>query len=230
MSDEVKPIPGGTASPPNPWGHIPPRGNLFPLDPDGGFTLLELLLAFALSSILLASLYGTFILSQRALEGRDGWMVKLQESRMALDTLRREIESALNRPDPDSLLFKLEGRDLYGRSGSRLVFLTYSPLLPGPSLVSYRLEERDGEMVLLKRLEAPPTAYGEKGEGRWVEMLEGIDSFLVEAYDGGIWIKTWDASERKGLPEQVRVTIEISWKERRVSLRQVARPRIEKTL
>ncbi len=46
-----------------------------------GFTLIEMLLALALLSIVLGALYSTFFLSHRAMEGIDGGLVKLQECR-----------------------------------------------------------------------------------------------------------------------------------------------------
>src|SRR5208337_1291135 len=56
-----------------------------------GFTLIEMLLAIALLSIVLVALYSTFFLSQRAVEGAGDALVRLQEGRMAIDTLRREL-------------------------------------------------------------------------------------------------------------------------------------------
>src|SRR5208337_4235385 len=59
-----------------------------------GFTLIEMLLAIALLSIVLVALYGTFFVSQKAIEGADDALVRLQEGRMAIDTIRRELDSA----------------------------------------------------------------------------------------------------------------------------------------
>lgn len=192
-----------------------------------GFTLLELLLALALLSILLGALYSTFFLSHKAMEGMDQSLVKLQECRMALDTLCREIESISEGRDGKNFLFKIEDRDLYGKQASRLALVTFSPLLPGTSTVSYGVEEMGGNLTLLKRVHS---TYGSEAEAKRFEVLEGIDAFLVEARDGSGWARTWDASERKGLPDEVRITITVSLKDRRLSFFERARPQIGRPL
>ena len=50
-----------------------------------GFTLLEVLIAVAILSIVLTALYGTFFMSSRAMEDMDESTTKLQESRKAID-------------------------------------------------------------------------------------------------------------------------------------------------
>ena len=57
-----------------------------------GFTLIEVLTAIAIMAMVLITLYSTFILANRALFNVDQSLVKLQESRAFVDTLKREIE------------------------------------------------------------------------------------------------------------------------------------------
>jgi len=206
---------------PHPRFHF--RGGGVSPTSESGFTLLELLLAFALLSILLGALYSTFFLSHKAMEGMDQSLVKLQECRMALDTLCREIESASDSKVGKNFLFKIEDRDFYGKQASRFVLVTFSPLMLGTSTVSYEVEEIEGSLTLLKKIHS---TYGSEAEGKGFEVLEGIDAFLVEARDGSGWARTWDASERKGLPDEVRITITVSLKDRRLSFFERARPQI----
>jgi len=190
---------------------------------ESGFTLLELLLAFALLSILLGALYSTFFLSHKAMEGMDQTLVKLQEGRMALDTICREIESAYDGKAGKNFIFKIEDRDFYGKQASKFALVTFSPLLPGTSTVSYDVEEIEGNLTLLKKIHS---THGSEAEGKGIEVLEGIQAFLVEARDGSGWVKTWDVSERKGLPDEVRITITVSLKDRRLSFFERARPQM----
>ncbi len=44
---------------------------------NGGFTLLEVLLATALTAVVLAAVYGTFFLVERAREGANGSLVRM---------------------------------------------------------------------------------------------------------------------------------------------------------
>jgi general secretion pathway protein J len=96
-----------------------------------GFTLIEVLLALVLLSVILGAIYSTFILSHKAMEGMDQSLVKLQECRMAIDAIRREIESISYTPGREKTVFRIEDRDLYGKQASRFSFQTFSPLLPG---------------------------------------------------------------------------------------------------
>ena len=63
------------------------------------FTLIEILVAVAILSVVLAAIYSTFFLSHKAIEGMDESMVKFQEARRALDILRRELDSAFYVPE-----------------------------------------------------------------------------------------------------------------------------------
>ncbi|MBM4137461.1 MAG: prepilin-type N-terminal cleavage/methylation domain-containing protein [Nitrospira sp.] len=192
-----------------------------------GFTLLEVLLAFTILSIILVALYTTFSLSQRAMSGIDESLLKLQESRMAIDAMRREIDSILYRPENKNSVFKLEDKDIYGKQASRLFFTAFSPLMPGLSLISYYVEEKDGKLILFKTMSS---AYASNAEGKGVEVVEDAEAFMVEVLDGNKWVKTWDTSETKRPPEEIKITITVLLKGKRVSISETVNPKIDKTL
>jgi general secretion pathway protein J len=192
-----------------------------------GFTLIEVLMAFAILSIILGAVYSTFFLSHKAMEGLDESLVKLQECRGMMDTLSREGDAIFYSAANKNSIFKVEDRDLYGKQTSRLIFTAFSPLIPGLSTISYYVEEMDGKPMVLKKIHS---AYrsGENQEG--AEMIEGVEAFTVEARDKDKWVKTWDASEIKKIPEEIRVTITVLIKDRQVSLHETIKPKIGKTL
>jgi len=202
--------------------------NAFPHSRKAGFSLIELLFALALLSLILGALYSTFFLSYKAVEGMDNSLVKLQECRMAIDTISREIDSILYLPTSKELLFKVEDRDIYGKQASRFTFNAFSPLIPGLSTISYYgVEERDGGFSILKKLHSScQPAIEEKG----VEVVDHVEAFLVEAREKEKWVKTWDASRTNGIPEEVRITIMISMKDRKLSLSETVRPKIGKAI
>jgi len=202
------------------------RGGASPTS-EGGFTLLELLLAFALLSILLGSLYSTFFLSHKAMEGRDVCLVKLQECRMVLDTLCREIESACESRDRKDSLFKIEDRDFHGRQASRLTFRSFSPLMPGASTISYYVDETEGKLTLYKRMHS---TYGGRTEEQGIEVVEDIAAFVVEAWDGTRWVRTWDVSETKRFPVNFRVIISAHLQDRQLSFFGKARPQVGRSI
>ena len=192
-----------------------------------GFTLIEVLLALMLLSVILGAIYSTFLLSHKAMEGMDQSLVKLQECRMAIDAICREIESISYTPGREKTVFRIEDRDLYGKQASRFSFQTFSPLLPGASLVSYHVEEADGKLNLLKEIHSHrPSGTEEPG----YEVIEEIESFLVEAKFQDSWVKTWDASDSKKVPEEIRITITALFKDRRLSIFERASPKMGKAI
>ncbi len=194
---------------------------------DKGFTLLEVLVAFAVLSIILIALYSTFFLSRKAMEGIDDSIVKLQECRMALDVMGREIDSLVFRDGDKNTAFKLDDRDIYGKQASRIVFTSLSPLIPGLSSVSYSVEERDGKLVVLKRMNSINDPDSDTKE---VEIAEDIEGFTIEAWDNGKWSKVWNAQDTRKVPEEVRITLTVSVRGRPVSLYETARPGIGRPL
>jgi general secretion pathway protein J len=188
-----------------------------------GFTLLELLIAMVLFSIILAAIYGSFFLSHRAMTGLDESLLKLQECRTAIDVMTREGESILYKSANASSLVKVEDKDFYGKQASRLTFTAFSPLSSGIELISYYVEEKDGVLTLFKKMDNP---YKPDNTAKGEELVEGVDSFAVEVNDGTKWVKTWDTSETKQAPAEIRITITAKIKDRPVSFFDTVRPKI----
>ncbi|HEX8947689.1 MAG TPA: prepilin-type N-terminal cleavage/methylation domain-containing protein [Dissulfurispiraceae bacterium] len=195
-----------------------------------GFTLIEMLIALALLSVVLIAIYGTFFLSSKAVEGMDDSLVKLRECRTALDIIKREAEPLVFSDRNKYSAFRIEDRDLYGKQASRFAFTALSPLVPGLSLISYSVEEKDGKLSLIKKM---TPSYKPDPEVKGVEMLEDIEAFTVEASDGNNsnkWVKMWNSQELKKLPVELKVTITVMLKGRKVSLYERIRPKIGSSL
>lgn len=192
-----------------------------------GFTLLEILIAMALLSIVLAMLYSSFFISNRALSGLDDTVLRLQECRMFLDIIRRETESMYFNALSKGPGLKVEDRDIYGKQASRYTFNSFSPLAPGPSTVSYHVDERAGKNFLIKDMgPASGISAGDNG----TEILEGVDSFTVEVKDGDLWVKTWDSALTNKFPAEIRITVTVMLKDRKLSFYQVVSPMVGRTL
>lgn len=189
-----------------------------------GFTLLEMLISVLLLSILLTAVYSTFSLSNRAMDGLNGDLLKLRECRMLLDTASRELESAFFRKDNRNSVFILEDRDSYGRDTSRFTFTGFSPLLPGLVQISYYAEEKDGVITVFKKIKS---AYGST-DPKAVEVIEGVDGFTIEVRNStsGRWLKTWNASESGGSPLCVRLTLNMKMKDRPLTFTETVLPKI----
>jgi prepilin-type N-terminal cleavage/methylation domain-containing protein len=191
----------------------------------GGFTLIEILVAFTILSIVLAAVYSTFFLSHKAMEGMDGYMLKLRESRRAIDILKRELDSAFYRPDDQSTLFKIYDKDIFGKQASQLAFTAFSTLRPGVSRIVYYIEDKDGKLNLLKKVESP----FQKEETDGVEIIEDLDAFTVEAKFGDTWVKTWDAGINNNTPEEIRISLTMMIKGKKMTLSDISKPMIYKS-
>lgn len=179
-------------------------------DSEEGFTLLEILIALGISVIVMTALYSAFFLSRKAVDAVDDSLLRLQESRALLDTIRREMESALYDQTKISngkayTLFKLEDRDFYGRQTSRVSFTSFSPLVAGLAKIDYFVEEDNGKLVLKKKI---GSAFAQINEPKSVELMEDVESFTVEVRYGDKWVKTWDSAE-SGRPDEMRISVKV---------------------
>jgi general secretion pathway protein J len=188
----------------------------------GGFTLIEILIAVALLSIVLAAIYSTFFLAHKAIDGMDESMVKLQESRRALDILKCELDSSYVNTDKHTF-FRMSDRDIFGKGASQLEFTTFSTLRPGLSRISYYFEEKDGKMNLLKKIESP---YTPDGETKGFAIIEDLSGFTVEAKYDDTWVRTWDTEINRSKPEQIRISISVAIKGKKVTLSDISMPKI----
>jgi general secretion pathway protein J len=192
-----------------------------------GFTLIEVLVAFAILSIILAALYSSFFISHKAIDGLDESLVKLQECRMSIDTMRKDIDSVLYDPINKNSLFKVEDKDIYGKQTSKLVFTTFSTLRPGLSRIAYFVKEKDKKLVLMKEI---TSAYTSENVGEGFEVVEDIEAFTVEVKYKDNWTKTWDSSLTRIIPQEVKITLTTKLKNKTLTLFEIAKPKIGLTL
>lgn len=195
-----------------------------------GFTLLEVLVAFAITCIVLAALYSAFFISHRAVSVVDDSLIRLQECRSVVDVIKKEVESSLYDRSKIYTVFKLEDRDFYGKEASQLTFTSFSPLLPGLAKIAYVVEENDDKRLVLKKSMA--SAYSNAAETKGMDLMDDIDSFTVEARYNDKWVKTWDGELTGGTPDEIRISVSIRPKkgENPLTVSDIARPRIGRSL
>jgi general secretion pathway protein J len=197
-----------------------------------GFTLLEVLVALMLLVIISGALYGTYFSLIRGRDLASADMDKYRELRTTLDQIRRELSATLYAKqalrDELKLRFVVEDRDYFGKPASTLTFDYCAPprsdsLRASDQVdVSYRVKE-DNRKLSLTRQARDRYATGEPLPYPQMDELEG---FLVECYDGGKWVRTWDtALNFSGLPKAVRVTISVKEGGKTIGFSTIAVPR-----
>ncbi|HJV67267.1 MAG TPA: type II secretion system protein GspJ [Geomonas sp.] len=200
------------------------------LNNNKGFTLLELLIALALLVILAGALYGTYFSVVSAREKGAARMDERRELSTTLGKLHSELACAFfkssNSVSASSnsnsgggstagrLVFKVEDKDSFGKPTSTLTFTAIRPprVTAAPAsdviLVQYAVkEEKDGVLTLTR--EQRDAYWDSNYRSTPYPVMESIDGFQVECYDGNKWVKSWDTAPTLNgrLPKAVRVTL-----------------------
>ena len=183
-----------------------------------GFTLLELMVAGVMASIVLGGV--TVSLSQL------GSAKSISRQRLdafsrcdtALRTIRRDVISVLRRDDLfDSRLLIIDDTARFeGREVDRDGLLLFNNSLRAnkdidfngegiESETQYRINDDEYGVVLWKRRD-PILDDNPLGGGVATPLAKGVVSLLLEAYDGESWFSQWDSDEL-GIPHAIRITI-----------------------
>ncbi|HJV33925.1 type II secretion system protein GspJ [Geomonas sp.] len=196
------------------------------LNNNKGFTLLELLVALALLILVAGAMYSTYFSVVSAREKSGNKMEERRELSTTLGKLHSELASSFFKSSnnvnnkssgtgsPGKLLFKVEDRDSFGKPTSTLFFSTIRPPsvsgAPASDVILVRYfvkEEKEGVLKLMREQRDPywDTNY----QSTPYPVMDSIDGFLVECYDGMKWVKSWDIAPtfNTGLPKVVRITL-----------------------
>lgn len=196
------------------------------ISPDrrSGMTLLEMLLAVALTGIILGGAYDLMISAneisrghqQAAMAGRRGWQTLEQMSRELRAAIPPASDGETNFSARDATLPAQPALEVSGstefpadfRSGTipadTIRFTTTAAAQPAPAVVEYALQRnKSGHVIGLSRLHVPA---GKKEEDCSPTMQNpSVMAVDCEFMNGtGTWQPAWEAG---GLPEAVRVTL-----------------------
>ncbi|ACH37617.2 type II secretion system minor pseudopilin GspJ [Citrifermentans bemidjiense Bem] len=178
-----------------------------------GFTLIELLIALALLVILAGALYGTYFSVVAAREKGGRRMEQRRELSTTLGKLHDELSSCFFNTKNARLHFVVEDRDSFGKPASLLQFTAIAPprIDPAPAsdivAVRYSVQEKNEQQTLSLQREARDPYLDVKVKSVPYPVVDEIEGFLVECWDGNKWVKSWDTALNGGLPKQVRITL-----------------------
>lgn len=178
-----------------------------------GFTLIEILLAVALSALLLTVVYWTYFSINRSIVAATEDQEAFETGRTLSELLKRDIR-AINGVKYPLLAKNVE---IQGDRFGQLEFVTnaLSPTEPQRfRRVQYVLVMTDSEGKVMVRKEStdlddlidkPPVDNPPKV----FEISRIVTGFFVEFYDGAQWVQTWDSGASATLPKQIRATIDV---------------------
>ena len=178
-----------------------------------GFTLVEVILAVALSALLLTILYTTYFSINRSISAATESRDALDTGRALTELLKRDIRamSTINYP------FIAKNIEIDGRQYCDLEFVTNAMSHTEPlklRRVEYSMVLADRQKVLVRKestdlidfLDRPPA----DNPPRILEVSRIITGFAAEFYNGTQWMPTWDSGVGGTLPKQVRIIIDVA--------------------
>ncbi len=190
---------------------------------DGGFTLLEVLLAFSLFAVLAVFLYGAFSVGQRAMEKTQVVFDANQKFRSAIDLLGSYVRS--------SLAYRSSPQDpgtFYTGEETRVEFVSsFSLAYGGRGIAKIRIYAETGQSggQTIKLEEQVPVRVTQETQvaaiSNTLVLRERVSGFRLSYLDAQNekedWRERWDKEERKGIPRALRLSYrnengrEIQW-------------------
>ncbi len=183
-----------------------------------GFTLLEILLAVVILTLLLGAVYAVLIGTVQAVERVEYVTQRAEIGPGILRVVARDFEHAVMPGGLAPGAFRAKSQDYGGFSLDQVDFVANVPALgpiggvgpPRPSPmneVGYRLEPNPfapGLFTLFRRegwfVDGDPLAGG-----MLYEVYDRVRSFSLEYFDGKEWKEAWTSAEAGGLPRAVRI-------------------------
>lgn len=183
------------------------------LSSQSGLTLLQLMVAVIISSLVAIGIHGTFRAGMNAWRTTDKMTELYQEARVVLERMSSEIRSAFLCNDGDIKFIGMDRTD-GDKSSDILNFVS--------TVNSYDETESYGDLCeigyflyddpdtgvrgLWRRVQAPPDddpVYG----GTMDELAPWVTQLNFRYFNGNEWLDSWDSSAQRSLPLMVEVSI-----------------------
>ncbi|HAR96188.1 MAG TPA: hypothetical protein DCR97_09530 [Deltaproteobacteria bacterium] len=174
-----------------------------------GFTLIEVLLALALSALLLTTVYWTYFSIDRSIDAATEGHDAMETGRGLIELLKQDVRGITLARFP----FVATIEEIDGQQVGAIEFTTTSHLGQDThqlTRVGYALvQDSNGKKTLVRRqtrnLRDDVVEFDMTSELSTI-----VTGFSLGFYDGTDWVESWDSKARNGLPKQVRFTLDIS--------------------
>ena len=200
-----------------------PRFTDSPIHLQAGFTLIEILIAVAIVSLILTIIYGSYASSIDTMNYTREKMDAFSMIRLTLNRMNEELTSSFISSDGHLKFVGEEGKVNFISSSHERIFKNSKEydLVEVSYFTGAAEEGASGTESLLARREnlslwrredrTPDDDVLEGGEKE--KLMEGLKGIEFKYYDGKVWLNEWDSQEEKGLPQAVKVTLKFQDKE-----------------
>jgi prepilin-type N-terminal cleavage/methylation domain-containing protein len=183
----------------------------------GGFTLLEILLALSVLSVLLLLLLSSFTGAVRVREALSSRARGFRQVRLVLDRVGTDLTGAFATTAREESALTLHEDQFSGKPAATLTFTAFQlpdgdighPPAEVVKIKYYPRIGADGVSLELHREQSDLPFIENKIASRERPMAEGLRGFRVELYDGTAWVKEWPTGGRPktALPKKAAVTL-----------------------
>jgi len=183
----------------------------------GGFTLLEILLAMSVLSVILLLLISAFTGAARVRETLSSKAREFRQIRLVLDRVGTDLMCAFAVTVRAESGLSLREEELSGLPAATLTFTSFQlpdgdTGHPPAEIVKIRYFPRigaDGVTLELHREQSDLPFVENKIPLRESRVATGLRGFRVEAFDGTTWAEEWPASggTKTTLPKKIAVTM-----------------------
>ena len=181
-----------------------------------GFTLLELLIAMTMMTIIAASLYTSMSIGFRARESAEKVVAKGRSVEIAVEMIKGMLASAM---DPDgNLAAEFVGEDDVGDDGYAADTLTFYTVDYNPEEdelasdmekveLSVSVREDTDERVIVRKVTTNLLSSETLDPDEEI-LCPNVRSMNLQYYDGSDWQDEWDSGDNdNALPKAVKITI-----------------------
>jgi len=174
-----------------------------------GFTLVEVLLAVALSALLLTIVYSTYFSINRSIDATAEDQDALETGRTLSELLKRDIRAI---SPAKQYPFSGKNHVIDGRTFGELEFVTTTLQETDPlrlRRVGYAFVITDKGEKILVRKESNNLSKPLDNTAKAFEVSRTISGFELQFFNGTDWVPDWDSTISGALPAQIRITIDV---------------------
>lgn len=174
-----------------------------------GFTLLEVMLAMSLLSVMVVLLFASLRIAAQSWDAGENKITQVNEKAVVYHFFKRHLDTVLPLWDEFS---DDERRFSFSGDRDKIEFVSVFPASAGRKglhIFEVGPDRRDKDVIIVKLTPFYPTADNEAWEPEEVVLLEHVDGFEIAYYeqnqDDGVWLDEW--RDKELLPKLVKIKI-----------------------